>query len=295
MPSGNTTTDALTDSLNDVVAAARAVREYEGKMSQLVERHTLEEGTGLSWRETVFAKLTAMSITEHTVNENYQQFSDSDWSITPTMVQVATLVTDRVARRIDKKAYARMGSLAMNAMVRMKDTDGLAVLDGFTTSLGGAGTTLTTGLIAAASTRISSNTTEPFMGAKRAVLHGFQIKDIYDELTASIGTSELTEGMTARVFKEGFRGKVADVMIYEDGNLTIDGDSDAKGGVFASDAIVLVQGMNLKRETERKPNIGGGSTALYLTDEYAYGERLGANTTGVGGYEIYTDATAPTS
>ena len=295
MPTGYTTTDALSDSLNDVVAAARAVREYEGKMSQLVERHTLEEGTGESWREAVFAKLTAMPVTEQTVNENYQQYSDSDWTITPSMVQIATLVTDKVARRIDKKAYARMGGLAQNAMQRLKDTDGLAILDGATTSLGGAGTALTTGLIAAAATRISSNTTEPFMGAKRAVLHGYQIKDIYDELTASLGTYAVPDGLTARVFTEGFRGKIADTTIYEDGNITIDGSDDAKGGVFAADAIVLIEGMSLKKETKREPGIGGGSTVLYLTDEYSFGERLGANTTSVGVYEIYTDATAPTS
>src|SRR5690606_4020885 len=147
-----------------------------------------------------------------------------------------------------------------------------AMLDMATTSLGGAGTTLTSGVIAAARARISSNTTEPFVGQKRAVLRGCQLKDIQAELTSSVGTYEVSEALTARVFRDGFCGRISGVTLYEDGNISIDSNSDAKGGVFASDALVLVEGMNLKRETERRPDIGGGATIVYLTDEYAYGE-----------------------
>lgn len=70
---------------------------------------------------------------------------------------------------------------------------------------------------------------------------------------------------------------ISNVQVYEDGNITIDASDDAKGGVFAMEAIVLVQGRRLKTETRREPDIGGGATSLWIYDEYAYGERSAGN------------------
>lgn len=205
MGSGNTTTTALADSLPTVIASARIVREQEGGMPQLCDKVTLGEGTGLTWNEVSFAKLTATAISETTVLDNPQEISDTLFSITPTVVGIETVLTDRVAARISKNAYAQIGGLAQNAIQRKKDVDGLTVLDGATTSLCGAGTTLTSGYISAAISRISSNATEVGNPPYRIVLHGYQIKDIQDELVAGVGTYVVPEGVTARVFTEGFR------------------------------------------------------------------------------------------
>jgi len=294
MAAGDTITQSLADSLDTVVASARQVREYEGVMPNLVDKVTLSEGTGTSWREISMAALSAQNITETTTLDNPQQMSDTVFSITPTVTGIQTLVTDRVASRINSQSYAQLGSLAQLAIQRKKDEDGLTVLDGATTSLSGAGTTLASGVIAAAAYRISSNATEPGNPPYRCVLHGFQIKDLYDELTAHIGTAaagETSAGLTARVFEEGFRGKIAGVEVYEDGNITIDGSDDAKGGVFAQEAIVMVQGRAPRTATVRREDIGGGATVVYLYDEYAYGERSAGNWL----FEVYSDATAPTS
>lgn len=291
MASGDTITQSLADSLDTVVASARQVREYEGVMPNLVDKVTLGEGTGLSWREVDMAQLTAQAITETTILDNPQQMSDSLRTITPTVTGIQTLITDRVASRLNPKAYAQLGSLAQNAIQRKKDEDGLTVLDGATTSLPGAGNTLTSGHIAAAVYRISSNETEPGNPPYRCVLHGFQIKDIFDEIVNGIGTYNVPEGLTARVFAEGFRGQIANAQIYEDGNISIDDSDDAKGGVFAQEAIVLVQGRASRATSVRREDIGAGATVVYLYDEYAYGERSAGNWL----FEIHSDATAPTS
>jgi len=291
MAAGDTITQSLTDSLDTVVASARQIREFEGVMPNLVDKITLAEGTGLSWREVSMDALTAQTVTETTVLDNPQQMSDSLMTITPTVTGIQTLITDRVASRLNPKAYAQLGSLAQNAIQRKKDEDGLTVLDGATTSLPGAGNTLTSGHIASAVYRISSNTTEPGNPPYRCVLHGFQLKDIFDEIVQGIGTYNVPEGLTARVFAEGFRGQIANAQLYEDGNISIDGNDDAKGGVFAQEAIILVQGRAPRTATVRREDIGGGATVLYLYDEYAYGERSSGNWL----YEIMSDATAPTS
>jgi hypothetical protein len=293
MAAGDTITQSLSDSLDTVVASARQIREYEGVMPNLVDKVTLSEGSGTSWREISMAALSAQNITETTTLDNPQQMSDTVFSITPTVTGIQTLVTDRVASRINAQAYAQLGSLAQMAIQRKKDEDGLTVLDGATTILSGAGTTLASGVIAAAAYRISSNVTEPGNPPYRAVLHGFQIKDLYDELTASISTVERSDisGITARVFEEGFRGKIAGVEIFEDGNISINAAVDAKGGVFAQEAIVLVQGRAPRTATVRREDIGGGATVVYLYDEYAYGERSAGNWL----FEIQSDAAVPTS
>ncbi len=289
-----TTTSALSDSLNSVVAQARITREQEGVMSQLVEKHTLEEGTGLTWNEITLGKLTATAVTETTRLNNPQQMADVNFAVTPTVSGIHTVITKRTQARIDRKAFTRLGELGQNAIQRKKDIDGLLVLDGGT-SLCGAGVTLTSNYITAARYRISSNTTEPGRPPYRCVLHGFQLKDLSDELTAGVGTYPITDGLTANVFKNGFKLPISGAEVYEDGNITVDSSSDAKGGVFAQEGIVLVQGRSPWKFTREEPDLGGGADSVWLYDEYAFAERLAAGTTSGWVFEIYSDATAPTS
>ena len=291
MASGNTTTAALADSLPSMRQEARSVREYEGVMPQLVDKKTLGEGIGLDWNEITYAALTAQAVTETTELDNPQQIGDTLLTITPTVVGIETLITDRVMKRISKNGLAQIGKLAQSAIQRKKDEDGLVVLDGATTSLCGAGSTLTSGHISAAKNRISSNATEPGNPPYRCVLHGYQIKDISDEIIAGVGTYNVSDGLTARVFSEGFSGMVGGAQVYEDGNITIDSAADAKGGVFAQEGIVMVQGRTPWILTKERPEIGGGAVSVYHYDEYAYGERAA----GCWVYEIYSDATAPSS
>ena len=99
------------------------------------------------------------------------------------------------------------------------------------------------------------------------------------------------EGPTARVFGTGFDLPIAGVKVYEDGNITIDSTSDAIGGVFAKEGIIMVQGRAPRVVSVRKENVGGGGTTIYHYDEYAYGVRSSTNWV----KEIKSDATAPTS
>ena len=290
MASGNTITSNLIDSLPTWIMKARQIREFEGVVPQLVERQTLGKGLGLTWNEVSFDKLTAQAITETTVLNNPQQITDNKFSITPTVIGIMTLITDRVGARISKTAFAQIGGLAQNAVQRKKNADGITMFDGFTLSFpGSAGTTLTSGHIAAAMARITGNSTEPGNPPYRCVLHGYQLRDIEDEIAVT-GTYPIMEGLTARVFKERFRGMIAGAQLYEDGNISVATSTSAKGAVFAQEAIVLVEGRAPRAVAVRKEEIGGGATAIYHYDEYAYGERLDA-----WGVEIWSDATPPTS
>src|SRR3990167_4131651 len=188
MAVGNTTTGTLDASLDVVVASARSRREYDGVVPQLVDRVDLASGSGLDWKETLFEQLEAQAITEQTILDNAQQYSDSAIVIRPQMVQIQTFVSDKVRRNLNPKSLGQMGKQPGEAMMRKRDEDGLTALDGSTTQLGTANTPVVTGDVASARYRITSNATEPGNLPISAVFHGFCIKDFYDELVAGMGT-----------------------------------------------------------------------------------------------------------
>lgn len=285
------TTGSLGDSQELIIDSARIVREYNGRFKSCVDMQRLEENTGLSWEEISLAQMTAQAVTETTDLDNPQSVADTLFQITPTVTGIHMRVTDRVYRRISKKVIAKMGQLAQNAIDRKKDEDYLATFASATTTLGGTGTTLSSGIIAAAARRITSNTTEGATGTIVTVLHGFQIKDLEDELRAGIGTYTIPKGLTEEVFRDGFRGTISSTNLYEDGNITINATPDARGAVHAREAIVMVQGHSPRSEKERKPNIGGGADDVFMYDEYGLGERSAGNWL----YGIFGDAAAPTS
>ena len=302
MAVGNTITDSLADSIPTMIAAARIVREFAGVMPNLVDRQRLDENTGTVWNEVSMAKLSAQAVTESTELDNPQQMSDTLLSITPTVIGVHTLITDRVALRISSNAYAQTGSLAQNAIERKKDADGLTAIDGASSTEGDGTAALDTSDITSASYRITSNTTEPAPATApiNAVFHGFQLADIDTQLTtpgistvAAIGTevgvgAPLTVGIAAEAFQNRYRGNISGARLYEDGNLTISSNT-AKGGVFSQMALILVEGRSPYVETKRMPELGGGATALFHYDEYAYGERSSGNWL----VEVHMDATEP--
>jgi len=286
-----TTTGSLGDSAQLIIDSARIVREYNGVFRNCVDMQRLDDNTGLSWEEISLAQLTAQAVTETTELDNAQTISDSLFSITPTVSGIQMVITDRVYRRMPKGVIAKMGSLAQNAIDRKKDEDYLATFAGATTTLAGAGNTLTSGHIMAAKNRITSNATEPSRGKIVAVLHGYQIKDLQDEIVAGVDTYPTEGGLTENVYRMGFSGTVAGAEIYEDGNITIDGNDDARGAVHSQEAIVMVQGHSPRTEKRRRPQTGGGADELFLYDEYALGERSAGNWL----YGILSDATLPTS
>lgn len=287
-----TTTADFNRSMPYIIDSARVVREFEGVMVKLVDRTNLANGTGLGWDEISLGQLQAQGISETTNLYNPQTPSEALLTITPLMVGVQTIMTKKTLRRMAPKTAAKLGVLAQNAMQRIKDERGLTVLDSATTSLVGAGNSLSFGHITAAVARIQNNATEPSMGSPiYAVLHGFQVKDLQDEIVAGVGTYAIPSGLTEQVYRNGFRGSIAGAEVYVDGNITVDATDDAKGGVFAREGIVLVDGFGPTTYTDTLIRVGGGAEEMIMYDEFAYGERSAGNWL----YEIYSDATTPTS
>jgi hypothetical protein len=295
MAVGETTTGSLTDALPSIIADARIVKENAGTWQRTCDVRRQKANTGLNWQEFALSQIAAQDITETTNNRNFQQLAGTLFSVEPTMSQIILKITDRTFRKLSSIVIGKFGSLSGNAMIRKDDEDYLALFSTFaTTASPGAGNPLSFGHIAAAKSNITSNTTEPSLAEVFSVLHGFQIKDIQDEVLAGVGTYTIPEGMTADVFRMGFSGTVAGSNVFEDGNITIDSNTDAPGATHSREGVVAIIGLDRKPETDRDLYFGGGADVISLVSEKAFAERK-SGTTQVWAYLHLSDATAPTS
>ena len=294
MPTGVTTSSALTESFPTVIDSARVYREYPFPAVKLCEMHKLTMNTGNSWEEIELDKFSAQAITETTILDNPQQYVDTLRTVTPTQVGITTIVTKKTMNRISKNVAAMMGQQLQQAIERMKDSDVLTTIDGATNSQPGAGNTLQSGVVSAAVSNITGNTTEGADGPIATLLHPFQIKDIQDEITSGVGTYPVPQGMTADFFRKGWSGSLYNTDVYIDGNIAIDSASDSKGGVFAKKGLLYVAGTEIRRFTKELPERGGGADQIFIYDDYAVAERRPFGTS-AWVWEIYSDTTAPTS
>ena len=293
MPAGITTSGTLSDSKNVIVADARIVREYEGTWQRTCEKQSLGDGTGDYWQRVTIDQMAAQDITETTNNTNSQQYADTLYAQTVEMSQILIKITDRTYRRIASVVKGKLGTAAGNAMARKKNEDYLALFSTFSTAVQpGSGVSMSYGYISAAKNRITSNTTEASMAKVHTILHGFQWKDIWDEVV-QIGTYPVPAGMTAEMFARGPQpvGMVAGSTGYEDGNIPIV-SNNARGATHSVEAVIALQGMGIKSETRRDPAYGGGADELFMTDEYSFGE---FNSAAGWAFGHFGDSTAPTS
>lgn len=291
---GETFLTDVSEGLDTMIAAARTTREYPANvMLKQIDRRTLTVGTGTAWREFLSNPLTAQDVGENDIIDNPQQLDGSILTISPTLVAIHTAVGDRVALRLNPKAFATFGRSNQMAIDRKKDQDCLLIFASAGTELAGTGTTLTSGNIAAAVERIASDPQEPWDGPICAVLHGYGLHDIRSEAIGGVGSYPIPEGYTADAWKNGVTGlAINGAELFRDGLITVDATPDARGGIFAKGeggAIVLVQGKNPWRVEEYKVNVGYGQLNVYLKDEYAIGERSSGNWL----YAVLHDATVP--
>ena len=296
MAAGETISGSLSDALPDIIADARIVKEDDPRTwRRTCDVRQQVEGSGLNWTEFALAQLSGQGITEATDNRNFQQLSGTLLSVEPTMSQIIVKITDRTYRKIAKIVSGKFGTLAGNAMERKQDEDYLALFATFaTTNSPGSGNPMSFGYVSSAVANITSNPTETSTAECYTVLHGFQAKDIQDEVTAGVGTYTVPVGLTEEVFRKGFGGTIAGSNLFVDGNITPNATPDADGATHSREGVVCAVGMEIKKETGRDLYFGGGADVLSLVNEYAFVERL-SGTTQVWCYRHQSDATAPTS
>lgn len=287
----------LDDTLPVIKGEARFTEQYLEVLSKLCWRieKPLHSGTNtdLPYWGTVIAK----NQTEGVDMATSETMSDTNVRFTPGEVGVKLLVTHKAIRDNQEDVIRAGGAICGAAMVVKRETDLAGQLDDATSSMGAANTTLSLGHLAAAWATLAGNALASGGPAKQpyvAVHHPFVLLDLVDIFTPTIagGTTPLAASASAtaeQALANYIVGRLFGMSVYSCGNIPIDSDADAKGGVFASGkggGLVLVTA----KEWDFKPtdDWSARATELVVVGEYAVGEYLAGWIV-----ELYNDATAP--
>jgi len=207
------------------------------------------------------------------------------------------LLTYKLARYNQEDIIRAAGRILGNAMVAKREGDLAGQLDDATKSLGAAGQSLTLGEIAAAWSLLSGVSLANGGPAPKPyvmVHHPFVLLDMVDVFTPlAHSTSDQMNSVGGAVADDVLRnhtiGRLFGMTIYESGNISIDADDDAKGGVFAAGrggGLVLATA----KEWDVRPQDDESlrATELNIVGEYAVGEYLAGWIV-----ELYNDASDP--
>jgi hypothetical protein len=277
-----------------LIAPARMTAQHAPVMRQLMTKEPLPDNMGNVLYLPKLGTVSASVVSESTDFASPQLIIDSQVTVTPTMLGVQVIITDKMARTIQEGFVRKAGRIMGNAMVKAEELILLALLDGFSTSLVGANNVAKWNHIYAAATQVRNGQSsgEPAEGPIYAVLHNYQWAALKKDLAGSgVGTTPIPTGLTEQIITSHWMGNIDGINVFTSGLLPIDANADAKGAVFAKSALIYMStSLDMREERQRDASWGGGAWEINLFHEFGSGEYFDAH-----GIEIFSDATALTS
>lgn len=299
---GYTSTTTLGDSLPVFIAPAKLKMKQVGVTSKRVSQVTLQRGRGLTYREPQWASLAVISMGESDDLAQGQQMTDDLVSISVSRAGGQVIITELARDALSEPIARHAGSMLGNAYRNKVDSDLTALFPSFTVALGGAGTVVAPGRIAASVSRLH-NATRPIEGEISVVLHPYHHHVVREDLlsisngrwTQNTGTPSIDvsrgssiTGMTETLWKNFWLTRLDGADVFHDPTIATDGSDDAYSAVYAREGIILV---NYKSPSMR-PDEDASSGALELNFIGAYGTGIRE---GSWGFAIYGDASVPTT
>lgn len=287
-----TQTSLLADTIPTVIEEARFTEQYKEVLSKLCWRVTKGVKRGSTVNLPYFGTVTANNLTEAVDMVNPQAMVDTNVPFTPLEVGCQILLTDNTVEDDQEDVIRAAGRILGDAMVTKREQDLAGQLDDASNSMGGAGTTMTLGHLAAAWADLSGVTLANGGPAPKpyvACQHPFVLLDMVDVFTPTASVAASGQGIAEDALRNYHVGHILGMDVYETGNITIDGDADAKGGVFASGrggGLVLATAREWDIKPDPDPSLR--ATELNIVGRYAVGEYLSSWIV-----ELYNDATAP--
>jgi hypothetical protein len=260
-----TTSSTISELYHEIIAEALFVASEQSIMRGLVKNYAIT-GQGKSVEVPIYAVVTAAAVSEATDLSN-TAINPSSVTITASEVGIMTTLTDLARNSASRNVGADIGRLFGESIAKKIDTDLTALFDGFSTSVGGAGTELTIAKIfEAAATLRQSGVPGPYYGV-------FNPKAIYNVKKSLTNTfvNPNAGDLQNEAMKTGFIGQIGGVQIFETSN--VDGTTDTdncKGGVFSQDAMGIAMMQDLKLETQRDASLRADeivATAVYGVSE----------------------------
>ena len=136
-----TTSSTISELYTEIVAEALFVAQEQSIMRGLVRNYTIAGG-GKSVEVPIYSTVSASAVNEATDLSN-TAVNPTSVTITASEVGIMTTLTDLARNSASRNVAGDIGRLFGEAIAKKIDTDLTALFDGFSTSIGGAGTELT--------------------------------------------------------------------------------------------------------------------------------------------------------
>ena len=260
-----TTTTTTSELFTEIVAEALFVANEQSVMRNLIRNYTIAGG-GKSVEVPIYGTVSASAVSEASDLSN-TAVNPTSATITASEVGIMTTLTDLARNSASRNVAQDIGKLFGEAIAKKMDQDLTALFDGFSTSIGGAGTELTIdNIFKAVATLRQANVPMPYYGV-------FNPKVIYNVKKSLTNTFVNPNGgdLQNEAMRTGFIGTIAGVQIFESSN--VDGTTDTdncKGGIFSQDALGLAMMQDLKLETQRDASLRADE--IVATAVYGVGE-----------------------
>ena len=272
---------SLSDISNIVIASAISNIEPAGPTNQLVSRYDIPQGAK-QVNIPIWGRNDAAALTEGVDITAPQQLSVTVTSITASEHGIMTFVSDRLSRQNNEDILSHVGEVQGGALGRLLEDDLTSLFDGFSNSIGSAGSYLTYYHVAGAVSYLKTDNNSSFgmaPGTPNGVFHPEQIRAFVQEVTGiqaggttGMAAQPIPEGITSEVIQNYFRGneRIFGIPIYQSGVLGRDGSGDVKGAVFVPQAIALAMAHEMEAEEERDASLRG--TEMVMVGEWGEAE-----------------------
>ena len=272
---------SLSDQSSIVIANAISNIEPAGPTNQLVSRYDIPQGSK-QVNVPIWGRNDAAALTEGVDITAPQQLSVTVTSITASEHGIMTFVSDRLSRQNNEDILSHVGEVQGGALGRLLEDDLTSLFDGFSNSIGSAGSYLTYYHVAGAVSYLKTDNNSSFgmaPGTPNGVFHPEQIRAFVQEVTGiqaggttGMAAQPIPEGITSEVIQNYFRGneRIFGIPIYQSGVLGRDGSGDVKGAVFVPQAIALAMAHEMEAEEERDASLRG--TEMVMVGEWGEAE-----------------------
>ena len=272
-----TTSSTLDDLFVNIVAQARFTAEEQSLLRNLVTVYNIDAQAGKTVQVPKYPSISAAALTEGT-DMSSTAVSTSSVAITVAEVGAQVLLTDLAAMGAGNPAE-ELGTVLGNAIATKMDQDLIALFDGFSSSLGATTTELTAAYLFQAAATLRAN---KVMGRIVGVFHPYQTYALKANLTNTFANPNGGD-LQNEAMRNGYVGTIAGIDIFESANVAIDGSGDAKGAIFAPQALALA----MKRDFNIEPQRDASNRAWELNATAIYGVGELDDSYGV---EMYFDA-----
>ena len=258
------TTGNLENAQKIIIAASRYTEEHNAPAMNLIEQFNLPAGN----KQVTVPKVGQMSMSDLVDGQDIIDEEDIGMTtvdLTASEVGAKIIITDKLARQSAQNVFSIIGRQLGDGMARKKDTDVTALYSGFGTDIGAAGRSMSLANVSATVAYAKGN---KFGSQVYIVQHPFAVWDIANTAVTASATYPVPAGWSADLLGNFFSGlrPINGVPIFEDGNITIDGNDDAVGVCADKTALAVLKSVDTRTERQRDASLR--ATEVVMTADY---------------------------